>query len=172
MKPLKTIILISALFLFALPSKAQMDFTVQGNAAIPATDYRHAYPTGYGFGAKASYSITDNVFISISGDFINFNNDLTSLIKLQKIPVQLSGEYKFNIKKFHPFVGAGAGLMFHRLIVTDIRANKTKFAANAFVGTQFDVSQKIYLSLNTRFVWDNDSPMFNLSIGAGWRIAY
>lgn len=155
---------------FASQSQAQITFSGHLNTAFPVSNWRNNYGAGFGAGAKFGYHFTDIFALKIAGDYIQFGHQDTRLIQKSKLPLHVTGEFNFKLGKFTPFVGIGAGIVFQRDVPIGFRRKFTTFGASATGGLNFDVSERTFLQIQTRFLWDNDSPMQTISLGFGAKL--
>lgn len=147
--------------------QAQITFGAHANTALPLFEWRHGYGMAVGGGARFGYNLSNTFAINLSGDYFQFRGQETRLMQKTKFPIHANGEARFKIGRFTPFLGLGAGFTLQRDITIGFRRKYTTFSANAIGGINFKVSDRVSLGFNSRFFWDNDSPMQSFSLGFG-----
>jgi hypothetical protein len=151
-------------------TQAQIAFSVHGNAALPLFNWRENYKPAIGGGGRFGYNFTDGFALRITGDYLIADSQETRLTQVSKFPLHVLGEWNFKVNKFLFFVGAGAGITWHRTITIGFREKKSLFSTQAVGGVNYNLSERTFLQFNSRFLWDNDSPMQTFSLGFGAKL--
>lgn len=162
----KLFALVFLLGIFNTQAHAQIIFGAHANTAIPLLGWGHGYNMAKGAGAKFGYNISDVFSINASADYFLFGGEETRFMQKSKFPIHANGEARIKIGRFTPYGGLGAGMTLQRDITIGFRKKFTSFSASAVGGVNLKISDRVSLGLNTRFFWDNDSPMQSISIGA------
>ncbi|QJE97313.1 outer membrane protein [Luteolibacter luteus] len=127
-------------------------------------DNEEAYYTLHaGLKLAESGPITHSLFLE--GAYAEFDE---SFLTTDVIPVTLNYKLDYNINdRFSVYGGVGLGAAFVDTEVGPFSDDSVEFTAQAFVGVGYDVTSNFQIYTGARYIWVDDSEIFNVPVDIG-----